>query len=237
MSIRRKADDKTRVHNITGVSSKKCGQWMSKQFMFAPLRTDDGPAKASDRSVEDPKQLGEIEVALYRVVKIAPSTIQHREHRRDFQGVERHSIPEKCLKGRAISSQAAFSNPEPTRPTTHWDVVYPYGRKPFAEFHFKYRSRKDLQIEGIIARSPSPVPLEERDPEDLTPEELREQVRLLRAREERRVMVKPEKREHSTLSGDGEDHVDLTTSNGTRDRKRHRTSHDSGVEVVDLTGD
>lgn len=63
--------------------------------------------------------------------------------------------------------------------------------RPYATFHFKYRSRRKyfiitsyqdllirdpeaLQAELIIPRSPSPVPLEERPEESLTREELLE---------------------------------------------------------------
>ncbi|KAK3109769.1 hypothetical protein LTR53_016612 [Teratosphaeriaceae sp. CCFEE 6253] len=114
-------------------------------------------------------------------------------------------------------------------------VEYPYGRTPFATFTFKYRSRRDLQIEGVIARSPSPVPLEDRDPDSLTAEEARELVRLMRARRDAQVRVKQEKRARSATvdGGGGEDSVRISSEN--RTRKRHRASNDSGVEIVDLT--
>jgi hypothetical protein len=42
-----------------------------------------------------------------------------------------------------------------------------------------YTTIGDLQVEGVIEHPPSLVPLEERDPDELTPVELREQSRLL----------------------------------------------------------
>ena len=50
--------------------------------------------------------------------------------------------------------------------------------EPAATFTFKYRARKDLQIEGILPRSPSLVPLEKRDPDTLSHAEARELVRI-----------------------------------------------------------
>jgi len=43
----------------------------------------------------------------------------------------------------------------------------------------------DLQIERIVPRSPSPVPLEEKDPDELTAEEARELVRQQRVGDEK----------------------------------------------------
>lgn len=81
------------------------------------------------------------------------------------------------------------------------------------------------------------MPLEDRDPDDLTPEEARELVRRMRAREDEQVRVKQEKRDHSTMVDDDEDDDDEVTISETRGRKRYRTSHDSGVDTVDLTDD
>lgn len=50
-----------------------------------------------------------------------------------------------------------------------------------ATFVFRYRSKSALQAEGIIPRTPSPTPLEERPLEELNQEELRELLRRHRA--------------------------------------------------------
>ncbi|KAF2766061.1 hypothetical protein EJ03DRAFT_330451 [Teratosphaeria nubilosa] len=116
-------------------------------------------------------------------------------------------------------------------------VDYPYSNKPFISAIYKYRSRRDLQIESIISRSPSPVPLEERDPDDLSPEEARELVRRLR---ERQVEVKKEathekrSREPTAIGGDEED-VTVAFENGPPNKRSCLTARDSGVEIVDLT--
>ena len=104
----------------------------------------------------------------------------------------------------------------------------------------------DLEIEGIIERprSPTPpVPLEERDPDELTPEELREQVRLLRARDSM-VNVKQEykrekrARERSVTLGAGareDDEEDDVTVTGQWDRRKRARGNADGEDVVDLT--
>jgi hypothetical protein len=94
-----------------------------------------------------------------------------------------------------------------------------------------------LQIEGLILRSPSPVPLEDRDPDSLTLEESRELVRRLQAREtQSSVKVKKEKRTHAELSDDEVEEDDDVAVTEERS-KRARLSTDSGVEIIDLTDD
>jgi hypothetical protein len=138
-------------------------------------------------------------------------------------------------------------------------TTYPYGEVPIATFILRYRTRSksanaiiasvrasansdsgDLEIEGIVER---PVPLEERDPEGLTPDELREQVRLLRAAASK-VKVKQEpKREKRARSvtldvddnDDGED-GDVTIT-GVSDRRKRAKASAGSIEVLDLTED
>lgn len=95
----------------------------------------------------------------------------------------------------------------------------------------------DLQIEGIIPRSPSPTPLEERDPNDLSPEEARELVHRMRERDmQNNIKIKKEKRNHANVAQDDEDEDEVTISEAPA-RKRHRGSTDSGIEVIDLSDD
>lgn len=192
----------------------------------------------------------------------------------EFKPAIDFAVPEKCLKGRAISSHATYvffvSNGEARAnmislgpaerlhgPATYSEVTYPYSKDPIAVFVFKYRSRSklyprfvsnlmadfnigDLQVEGVIPRSPSPLPLEQRDPDDLSPEEARELVRRLRQREQERIKIKKEAQEKRARSDafDGDSDVEeLPVTGEGSARKRHRPSTDSGVEIVDLTED
>ena len=98
----------------------------------------------------------------------------------------------------------------------------------------------DLQIEGVIPRSPTPVPLEERDPDDLTAEEARELLRRMRQREQEQVEIKKEgkkKRARSPTFGGDSDVEEVSVTGEGPSRKRSRPSTDSGIEIVDLTDD
>ena len=94
----------------------------------------------------------------------------------------------------------------------------------------------DLQIEDVILRSPSPNPVAERDAGTLSKNEAREEVRSLRKQIQNMVEIKQEKRDHSVLTQEGEDD-DVVVAEGSRQRKRARKSHDSAVEVIDLSDD
>ena len=116
-------------------------------------------------------------------------------------------------------------------------------------------STGDLQIEGIIARSPSPVPLEDRDPQDLSAEEARELVRRMRRMracgtpgvklENQPKQEKSIKRQRSIDLRDedgedgegGEDDITIVSINPATRGKRTRLGHSPDVEVLDLTGD
>ena len=219
--------------------------------------------------ITDFKHLGEVEVQLGFCRKL------REESRTDpIASTSNDSIPEKCLKGRAISNRALYvqphtavsnlpltpirlGDPEPySAPNLTSIVDYHQGMTPAATYVFKYRSKswfiqavvlmvceadiilaEDLQIEGLIPRSPSPVPLEDRDPDSLTLEESRELVRRLQAREaQNSVKVKKEKRAHAELSDDEDEEDDEVAVTEARS-KRARLSTDSGVEIIDLTDD
>jgi len=138
----------------------------------------------------------------------------------------------------------------------HWD----FGKVPMAVYTFKYRTRsmpsdpparpkghadkttEDLQIEGVIERSPSPAPLEERDLETLSPEEMRELLRRQRLRAQDGP-VKQEgqraKRERSaTIISDDDDNDsdgdEVEVTNEGNPSKRARAG--SEIEIIDLSG-
>ncbi|KAF7194544.1 hypothetical protein HII31_04050 [Pseudocercospora fuligena] len=213
-----------------------------ERFQFAHLQTNDGPL--GKEKVEAFKNLGEVKVTCTFVRQKGESYVVQDDSSR-FESAFASNIPEKFLKGKAISSHATLG-PQELRmgpPLTTVSVDYPYGKDPLATYIFKYRSRRDLQIEGIIPRSPSPTPLEDRDPDDLNPDEARELIRRMRDREKEQASIKKEikreKRDRSdTVNVDDESDDDgvLVTGEGPA-RKRARASTDSGVECIDLTGD
>lgn len=95
----------------------------------------------------------------------------------------------------------------------------------------------NLQVEGII---PPDVPLEERNPEDLTAEEARELIRRMRA-ESQTIKIKPDpaaqdekpaKRQHSIILDDDENNVREGSVFVTASRSKRVKAE---IEVVDLT--
>jgi hypothetical protein len=103
-----------------------------------------------------------------------------------------------------------------------------------------------------VERSPSPVALEDRDPDDLTLEEARELIRRTRDEKDAATKLKRDpgvklekaiklekvvKRQHSDMvSSEGEDEGDVSiTDIVTPDMKRARIV--SSAEVIDLTDD
>ena len=104
-----------------------------------------------------------------------------------------------------------------------------------------------------MERSPSPVALEDRDPDDLTPQEASELIRRMRAEKEVAANIerdpgvkleKPVKRQHSDMVGSGdedahEDEEGLSiTDIVTPGMKRARiVSSADAAEVIDLTDD
>ncbi|RMY19226.1 hypothetical protein D0867_04805 [Hortaea werneckii] len=210
--------------NIDGVTENHDGQFLRRPFQFADLTTNDGTSKGFD--VQRMKGLGEIrfEVRWCRAGKRVPAADRSIS---EVRNTGQEAIPEKCLKGRAISSQAVLG--------------------PFATYVFRFRSHRDLQIEGIIPRSPSPqpgIPLEERDPAALSAEEARELIRILRERHGERIQVKDEtspeikyegvKRARSQMTG-LEDDDDLMVTGEGPSSKRARGATDEVVDCIDLT--
>lgn len=103
----------------------------------------------------------------------------------------------------------------------------------------------DLQIEGIIPRSPSPEPAEELDYENMTREEAIEALRQQRAHAAPTTRIKRERA--ATLAIDLSDDDNENDDDGDEGgvsitsvgpvKKRHRTYNDSGINIIDLTDD
>jgi hypothetical protein len=129
-------------------------------------------------------------------------------------------------------------------------------KKAFAVWTFKYRSKgitSVISIEAIrankcsltaalqslliVPRSPSPVPLEDRDVDTLTPEEMRELLRRNAASQnvKREHGVKRERtRERSSTADELVDDDELSFVSAKR-RRHPVILNEDGVETVDLT--
>ncbi|ETN45995.1 uncharacterized protein HMPREF1541_00178 [Cyphellophora europaea CBS 101466] len=138
--------------------------------------------------------LGTLEIQMHRKRKIRTRQADSNDNATALETVE--SVPEKALKGKALDV-ATIHRPIAgrTRPSiTHTEPVDMW---PFAKFIFKYRTKRALQALLLRDRTPSPVPLEERAPEDLTREELIELERRRRANEAIKSDSRPVKRERT----------------------------------------
>ncbi|KAK5688699.1 hypothetical protein LTS10_000677 [Elasticomyces elasticus] len=219
---------------VDGRPETVSGRQYKRSMTFAELVTVDGPVKSI--KPETVAELGEVRVELLWFRKAgAPVPCSTQPN---FKATVEGGLPEKCLKGRAVSHSAKLGERKAvTVAISSQPGSFPYGEKPFAKYTFKYRSKRDLQIEGVLPRTPSPVPLEERDPDSLTAEEARELVRQMRATQKDNVQVKREKRERSGTALDDDDEDDVRASSESRGRKRQRRSTDSAIDVVDLMDD
>ncbi|MCJ1399038.1 hypothetical protein MMC11_002240 [Xylographa trunciseda] len=149
------------------------GQWTREKFRFAEIVSDDGQS-GSMRSSEasDIAGIGKIVLSVCRIKNIQESTTAPTRFNLQARSTVPAKIPEKALKGRALSHKTSLDPPEKTAAIRTYIVDYVDKRdSPYVNFEFRYRSRRALQIEGIIPRSPSPVPLEDRPVESLTREE------------------------------------------------------------------
>lgn len=91
---------------------------------------------------------------------------------------------------------------------------------------------EDLQVEGVIPCSPTPVPLEDRVIDSLSLEEARRLLTKQREQKHSPALVKGESDEEKKATSDAEG-VEIIMQ---RSAKRTRRSPDPAAEVVDLTG-
>ncbi|KAI4658828.1 uncharacterized protein J4E79_006587 [Alternaria viburni] len=196
------------------------GGYFVRKFCFSQLEIDDDgdTRKFEDSLKKKLHSVGVISLRCYWVTASGSSTPKAKAQKNETLGV----VPEKALKGSALSHQAR---------TTKIDET------PFAEFTFKYRSRAALKSLLIIPRTPSPVPLEERDINTLTLEESRELLRLQREQRDAAPVIKREgvKRERSsTIINEDNDDDDVTFLSAKR-RRLPVTLDENGAEIIDLT--
>lgn len=84
-------------------------------------------------------RLGEVTVCAQRV-KITSENAPH-DSRSTFKPKIGDIVPEKALKGRAISNRVTLKDGGTCRPQGTTSFVYPYGREKVAIFTFQYRTR------------------------------------------------------------------------------------------------
>ncbi|KAL5438446.1 hypothetical protein PMIN06_009679 [Paraphaeosphaeria minitans] len=152
------------MYTFEGLRERTSAGHFSRKLIFSGITTSDScVVAASDDLKKALTQIGTICVKFFWISIQGTSAKKFRASAFTKVG----AIPEKAPKGRAVSNQTECGPREAIQPFTTIATKNLHGGKPFAEFHFKYRSRKDLKALLIIPRSPSPVPLDNRDIETL----------------------------------------------------------------------
>ncbi|MCJ1352080.1 MAG: hypothetical protein MMC33_002064 [Icmadophila ericetorum] len=237
---------------ISGVEQKERGGWILKPFTFAQIETSEietrpmylhailtQPEQAEERIGTQAQELkdrvskiGKIEIGVIRVrnVTIAQST---------WEGPNVKSlkpVPEKALKGQALSHGTSLGKSETIAPPTYVSCEYLDDvSKPYLNFEFRYRSRKALQNMFIIPRSPSPsppLPLEDRPPESLSREELLELVNRRLPAIKREIKVKPGETSRNLKRERDEEYRAVLAS-----ARPSKVNRGQKIEVIDLLDD
>ncbi|KAF2801158.1 hypothetical protein K505DRAFT_412439 [Melanomma pulvis-pyrius CBS 109.77] len=229
------------VYSIKSAREVEKGQYFERSFSFSEVNTDDSDVhRVGGELKKTLNYIGNIKVTCCWVDKTGRSHLA-RSMISDIGNIG--TIPEKALKGSSVSHQASLKERKPTDIMEMVEASYPYGKIPFATYIFKYRSKKALKSLLIIPRTPSPVPLEERDVDDLSLEEMRELLQRQREREAATSVIKQEgvKRERSSCSetenrvGNNNYDDEVTFVESKRRKLPPSTINEDGLETFDLT--
>ncbi|KAF2013667.1 hypothetical protein BU24DRAFT_452510 [Aaosphaeria arxii CBS 175.79] len=230
-------DDKGKVE-IKGTIQTLGDRWLSQNFRFAELEINESISNVAPESLRETiKSLGEIKVSVHYVQNLVPKNTQKRD-KSNIQDIG--PLSEKSLKGKALSHRVEFSEAKPTTRTTNSkSCTYVDPQKhPQATFLFRYRSKNALQAAYVIPRTPSPVPLEDRNLDELNLEEARELLKRQRERDEAAKAIKQErgiKRERVESEGQSDDE-DVHLISSKKAKAEHRsTVNERGQETIDLT--
>ncbi|KAJ8111165.1 hypothetical protein OPT61_g6169 [Boeremia exigua] len=238
------------------------GQSFLHKYAFAALRVDDTVTTIGSHVLKDIKGMGEITVKAHYVKKL--QDVKPTNNSALSNNIkEIGGIPEKALKGNSLSHQTLLVNmrvagyldqalianeslragqPTGLVNTASFDYIDPK-KQPFATYTFEYRSKDALKSLLVIPRSPSPVPLEERDVDTLTAEEMRELLRRQRERDAAAQTVKQERgikrelpREWSNTFADDIDGEEPSVVSARKRQATYRTTvNEDGHEQIDLT--
>ncbi|KAJ1338653.1 hypothetical protein MN608_01514 [Microdochium nivale] len=197
----------------TKVKMADTNQWMLRNFKFAPLNTVESSTQTGTTQ-NDFHDLGTI------VVQVRREKPNHGAGKdRVSNNITALQVPEKALKGKAISHSTTFTDGKAIPPP---GPVRPRGikidAKPIAVFRFNYRSRSALMDEMIIKRDSTPDPL---DTLPLT------ELRKL-ARERLAAVNKPERKDSVSVKRERSCTIDLT-----REEPRKRARCLSPIDLTD----
>ncbi|KAF1982251.1 hypothetical protein K402DRAFT_457420 [Aulographum hederae CBS 113979] len=229
---------------LRGSSVFRKGRWTRELLIFAPLDiVNELPGTAlGSRSTPKIDELGEITVRLRRVVLGQKQECTDPKKWNNISMGAIGPIPEKLLKGKAMTYHVQSSPIESKAPGFR-ERTYPDGKRNyFAVVKYKYRSQDALKSLLVIPRSPTPHDVEDRPVEELNAEEMRQLLRRYKEREQqtegggpaikRETKMKRERKEMN--ENENEENME---SDATRRVKARRSANVGGraLEVIDLT--
>ncbi|KAG9638363.1 hypothetical protein KCU64_g13835, partial [Aureobasidium melanogenum] len=170
------------------LSFRKAQRMRKLKFNALETVTEHGFGLSQD--IERVKDMGKIEVRVCHVNMIKKIQTKYRNP----DSGNGSFISEKALKGQGMTHSYSLDEETDHADSTFWDTKTVIGVKdPAAVFVFHYRSKASLKNSMIIPRTPSPVPLEDRPEEELTPEEMAQLVRQLKAKVANTAAIKRER--------------------------------------------
>ncbi|KAK8065027.1 hypothetical protein PG997_011774 [Apiospora hydei] len=143
--------------------------WTSHAYKFSEVKHVEAHEMSTqllDKAVSDAKSYGLLAVLVYRMS--ASEIIQQVNVSRSEPRGLAQEVPEKALKGVAVTSCTTFGSKPTAKPD--WAIqrqehVYQDPlQRPCAVFEFRYRSKEGLYQEGVLER---PDPMDEMSPDEL----------------------------------------------------------------------
>ncbi|KAK0514523.1 hypothetical protein JMJ35_003140 [Cladonia borealis] len=164
-------------------------RWEVKPFKFMEIKAVENELQTPDDTSKYShiKDLGTINIEFCRRMVLGKGAPRIWKYDKDIGGAS--ALTEKQLKGKSLTHGVAFGDVRKIADCATYETRPVDGKdSPVAKFIFKYCSRKALQDLLLIPRTPSPpleptpLPLEERNMDELSPEEIRELGRRQQAR-------------------------------------------------------
>ncbi|KAI8934335.1 hypothetical protein NX059_009071 [Plenodomus lindquistii] len=202
------------------------GKRMGQPFRFTHLDTC-GTSHSLEISLQSGLEVtGTISIFFHLTTRV--QTMAVRDRLPSLQ--TRNKIPEKLLKGSTVSLSTTLGPLQEKPSCRRYNHTYIHGKdNPFAVFVFKYRSLAALKSLRIIPRSPSPIPLEDRAEEDLSPAEMLSLLKRLKAE---KTQAQKLKRERAELEEEGEG-SDVEIVDGPSSKRQRLPSANDVIIVLD----
>ncbi|KAI9714393.1 MAG: hypothetical protein M1820_000354 [Bogoriella megaspora] len=168
------------------------------KFAFSTIETssEHGYGLAHDHKLV--KKMGTIEVVIDANKRDESKTPQKGHNFVNLEKFHIDIVSEKALKGASLTHGTKMTDEIKAKPRSWPSPRIPGSTRILARFIFRYRSYEALKALMIIPRTPTLVPLEDRNPEDLSPQEMMEALRRSQAkRKSQEETAKKVKRERA----------------------------------------